>query len=107
MKEFRYLGYMMQRNGGQDAHVKDRIKRTAVIMGQVWGTGKKRFRGDWNRRLWLLDRLVWTVMSYGVEIWGWKERERVDRIEEGYMRWVGLGVDGRTPDYLVREKLQR
>lgn len=45
-------------------------------------------------------------MGYGVEIWGWKKREELERIEERYLRWV-LGVEGRTPWYLVREELQR
>lgn len=54
----------------------------------------------------LFDRLVWMVLSYGVEIWGWKEKEKMEILEERYIRWV-LGVDGRTPGYLVREKMQR
>lgn len=76
-KEFKYLGYMLQRNGGQEALVKERVRKAAAIMGQVWGIGKRRFRGDGGRRLWIFDRLVWMVMSYEAEIWGWEERERV------------------------------
>jgi len=49
---------------------------------------------------------VWTVLGYGAEIWRWKEREGVERIEERYLRWV-LGVDPRTPVYMIREELQR
>jgi len=45
-------------------------------------------------------------MGYGVEIWGWKEREGLERLEERFLRWV-LGVEGRTPWYMVREELQR
>lgn len=46
------------------------------------------------------------MASYGVEIWGWKKRGKVERVEERYLRWV-LGVEGRTPGYLVREEMQR
>lgn len=106
VKEIIYLGYKFQRNGGQEAHIEERVRRAAAVMGQVWGIGKRRFGKDWGRRMWLFDRLVWTVMGYGVEIWGWRERERIERIEEKYMRWV-LGVDSRTPGYLVREEMQR
>ncbi|XP_071644396.1 uncharacterized protein [Temnothorax longispinosus] len=106
VKEFRYLGYTLQRNGGQEAHVKERVKKAAAVMGQVWGIGKRRFGKDWGRRLWLFDKLVWTVMGYGVEIWGWEEREGMKRLEERYLRWV-LGVDRRTPGYLLRKELQR
>lgn len=45
-------------------------------------------------------------MGYGVEIWGWKERERVEKLEERYLRCV-MGLNSRTPGYMVREKLQR
>lgn len=33
--------------------------------------------------------MVWTVMSYKVEVWGWNEREKM---EERYGRWV-LGLE--------------
>lgn len=68
VKEFRYLGYILQRNGRQEVHIKERIKRGATIMGEVWGIGKRKFGKDWNRKLWLFDKLIWMVMSYGVEI---------------------------------------
>jgi len=106
VKEIKYLGYTLQRNGGQEAHVRDRVKKAAAIMGQVWGIGKRRFGKDWGRKIWLFDKLVWTILGYGVEIWGWKEREGVERLEERYLNWV-LGVEAKTPRYMVREELQR
>lgn len=45
-------------------------------------------------------------MAYGVEIWGWKEREAVERVHERYLRWL-LGISRMTPGYMVREELQR
>ncbi|KYN27787.1 hypothetical protein ALC57_02851 [Trachymyrmex cornetzi] len=41
--------------------------------------------------------------TYGVEIWGWKERQRVERVQERYIRWVLV----RTPEYMIREEIQR
>lgn len=58
MKEFAYLGYILQRNRGQEAQVGNRISRAAAVMGQVWSIGKRRFGGDWGRRLWLFDKLT-------------------------------------------------
>jgi len=63
VKEIKYLGYVLQKNGGQEAQIRERAKKAAAIMGQVWGIGKRRFGRDWGRRLWLFDRLVWTVME--------------------------------------------
>lgn len=37
VKEFNYLGYVLQKNGGQEAQVKARVRRAAVVMGMVWG----------------------------------------------------------------------
>lgn len=54
----------------------------------------------------MFDRLVWAMISYGFEIWGWKERERIERVQERYVRWM-LRVSRQTPGYLVREELQR
>jgi len=31
VREFRYLGYTLQRNGGQKAHVRDRVAKAAAI----------------------------------------------------------------------------
>lgn len=75
-------------------------------MGEVWGIEKRKFGKDWCRRLWLFDRLIWTVLSYGMEIWGWREREEIERLEERYMKWV-LGLERRTPRYMVREEIKR
>lgn len=106
VKEYNYLGYKIKKNGSQEGQVKDRAKKAAIIMGQVWAIGKRRFGKDVRKRLWLFDKLVWSVMGYGVEIWEWKEREEFERIHERYIRWV-LGVEWRTPGYMVREEVQR
>ncbi|KYN11576.1 hypothetical protein ALC57_16268, partial [Trachymyrmex cornetzi] len=69
--------------------------------GRQWDKEwKRRFGKDWKRRVWLFDKLIWAMVSYGVEIWGWKEREKQWRV---YRK----GVERRTLGYLVREELQR
>ncbi|XP_072761238.1 uncharacterized protein [Anoplolepis gracilipes] len=59
IKEYRYLGYTLQRNGRQEAQVRDRVRRAASIMGQagmdsigVWGRnmGMEREGGDGENR---------------------------------------------------------
>lgn len=44
--------------------------------------------------------MVWTVMSYKVEVWGWNEKERM---QERYGRWV-LGLDWETPGYMYSKE---
>lgn len=65
VKEFKYLGYVLQRNGRQEAHIKDRVKRAAAVMGQIWGIGKRRFGREWGKRLWMFYRLVWISRIWG------------------------------------------
>lgn len=63
-------------------------------MREVWELGKMRFGKDWARKfLWLFDRLVWAVIGYGAEIWGWKEREKMERVQDRFVKWIaGVGM---------------
>lgn len=51
----------------------------------------------------MFDWLVRSVIGFGVEVWGWREWEKVEKIHGKYIRWV-LGMDGRTPRYIIREE---
>jgi len=48
----------LQKNGGQETHVKESMAKAATVMGQIWYIGKRRFRRNWKRRVWLYDTLV-------------------------------------------------
>ena len=41
---------------------------------------------NWEERMKLFEVLVRSVMSYGTEIGGWKEREELERVQERYLR---------------------
>lgn len=71
----------------------------------MWGVRKRNFRGDWEKRLWLFDKFIWAVISYEMELWGWKEKKG-ERLQDRYLRWV-LGVKRYTPGYMVRKEIQR
>lgn len=45
VREYKYLEYTIKEHGGQEAHVKERRKRAAV-MREVWGIGKKVWSKD-------------------------------------------------------------
>lgn len=68
--------------------------------------GKEKIWKDIERRIWLFDILVWTILGYGVEICKWKEKDKLEREEAKCLRWI-LGVDWRTPGYMIREEIQR
>lgn len=53
----------------------------------------------------MFDAMIWIVMAYGVEVWGWGKKEQVERAQKKYLKCV-LGVNWRTPGYIIREELQ-
>jgi hypothetical protein len=46
--------------------------------------------------------MIESILMYRAEIWGWKEQEKVERVQEKYLRGV-LGVDRETPGYIEGE----
>ncbi|XP_043481252.1 uncharacterized protein LOC122510560 [Leptopilina heterotoma] len=106
VNEFCYLGYWFMCNGRQDLNVAMRVEKGGKAMGQVWGIGKRRFQDDWKKRVWLFDALVWSIISYGVEVWGWSEIGKLESMHEKFLRWT-MGVSWNCPGYMVREELGR
>ena len=69
----------MQANGEIEAHISERVTKTAGVVRRIGDIGKKRLKKDWNRRIKLFDALAWPVLGYGAELWGWKERKGTER----------------------------
>lgn len=49
--------------------------------------------------------LVESVMSYGVEIWGWEEKRELEKIMMDYIRWI-FNLDFCTPRYIMTRELR-
>jgi hypothetical protein len=54
----------------------------------------------------MFESRIESILMYGAEIWGWKEQEEVEKVQEKYLRGV-LGVDRETPGYIVRKECKR
>jgi len=106
VKEYKYLGYVITRHGGDKEHVRERVRRARVAMGWVWSYGERKFKGDIRWRLKLFDSIVKGILLYGVEMWGYREWKEVEAIHEKYLKWI-LGLEKVTPGYIVREELKR
>jgi hypothetical protein len=52
----------------------------------VWGIGEKKWGGEFGRRIMMFESMVKSVVIYGAEIWGWKEQEEVERVQDKYFR---------------------
>lgn len=67
VKEFTYLGFRLQENGGMIRHIKERVKKANVIVRQIWGIGERKFRDELNKRMYMFDSLVSSVMLFCLE----------------------------------------
>ena len=103
VEEFKYLGFTFQRNGRYDKHLKDLRRKGICASKKVWGLCERICSGDIERRKKLYKYLVESVMTFGVEIWGWVERTELEAVQGNYYRWT-LGLDFNTPRYIVRKE---
>ncbi|XP_077278957.1 uncharacterized protein LOC143906639 [Temnothorax americanus] len=103
VKEIKYLGYILQKNGGAENHIKDRMKKATIAMKRTWSIGERIFKEDFERRMKMFEALVEGVALYGAEIWGWLYKSRLDVIKRKYVKWI-LGLDSRTPNYVLAEE---
>lgn len=56
----------------------------------------------------LFNYLVRSIMAYGVEIWGWEERRKLEKVMLDYemiVRWV-FRLDFCTPRYVILRELE-
>jgi hypothetical protein len=65
--------------------------------------GERKLGGDFRRRPMMFESMIESVLMSGAEIWGWKEQEEVEKVQEKYLRRV-VGVGRETPGYIVREE---
>jgi len=97
--EFKYLGYVIKKNEGDDREIRELKEKDNIIMKKVWGLAKI-FKDDFRRKMMLFRYLVLGVIMYGAEIWGLKERGELEVIQKKYIKW-SFGLDSCTPDYIV------
>ncbi|KYN16544.1 hypothetical protein ALC57_11205, partial [Trachymyrmex cornetzi] len=95
---------------------------------ELYGNKKKEENDMWERKVegaknegqvWEIvnrERKKWKRVNKGIEMREWEEYfkellagmegEVMERLQDRYSRWV-LGVEGRTPGYMIREEIQR
>jgi len=44
--EFKYLGYVIKKNGGDDGQIRKLKKKGNIVMRRVWGLGERLFKGE-------------------------------------------------------------
>jgi hypothetical protein len=56
------------------------------VVGCVWGKGKRKWGGDFRRRMMMFENIIESILINGAEIWGWKEQEEVEKVQKKYLR---------------------
>jgi hypothetical protein len=51
----------------------------------------------------MFESMIGSILMYGAEIWGWKEQEEAEKVQEKYLREV-LGGDRERSGYIMREE---
>ena len=46
---------------------------------------------DVNRKVYLFETLIKSVVMYGVEIWGWEERPEIEKVQGAFIKMI-MGV---------------
>ena len=59
-----------------------------------------------RRRLYFMDSTVKTVPLYGVEIWEWKRREAIEKIQSRYVK-ASMRLGKNTPDHIWKMEAGR
>jgi hypothetical protein len=54
VNEFKYLGYTFSESATDKAHTREIVKKANKVMGCVWGIGKRKWRGDFRRRMMMM-----------------------------------------------------
>jgi len=100
VSEFKYLSYVLKKNGGNDGKIRKLKKKGNIIMRKVWDLEERLFKDDFRRRMMLFRYLVMEIIMYGAEIWGWRERRELEVIQ--MVPWPRLLYAGLYSIYKVR-----
>ena len=79
----------------------NRSWKAQVATNAAWGVLKRANIGSLQRRGYLINTLVQTILMYGAEIWGRRERQVVETTAGRHIKMM-LGVSRSTPAYIWR-----
>lgn len=106
VREFKYLGYVFQRNNGKEAHIAETARKAGIAMKQAWSLGKRFFSSEFGKMEFLFTYLVESVIMYAAEIWGWQEYAKIEEIQRKFFRW-SMEIHWSVPNYIILEELRR
>jgi hypothetical protein len=64
------------------------VRKGNKVVGCVWTIGERMWGGNFRRRMMMFESMIESILMYEAEIWGWKEQEEVEKVEEKYLTGV-------------------
>ena len=105
MEHFKYLGYLLKNNNHASAQIYAAATKATRIMKHIWSMGNK-YKWTYKMCATTFNAIVKSVILYGSKLWGYKEYEVLEKIQEKYFRWV-TKAGKFTPSYIVMEETKR
>jgi hypothetical protein len=101
-KDFKYLGYTFNEIATNKTHIREIVRKANKVLGCVWGMEERKWGSDFRRKMMMFESTIEIILMYGAEIWGRKEQEKVEKVQQKYLRRVlgetSGGWKGRVQD---------
>jgi len=105
VSEFKYLGYVLKKNGGDDGKTRKLKKKSNIVMKKVWGLGERIFKDDFRGRMMLFRYLIMAIIMYEAEIWGWREMVKLEVLQKKYVKCLLASTSVRRTIYNIVYKV--
>lgn len=63
----KYPGYISQKNGNLDLHIRKLMKKANVAIILIWGIVERKFKNNFTLRMFLFDRIGVSLAQYAAE----------------------------------------
>ncbi|XP_028982071.1 uncharacterized protein LOC114841315 [Diachasma alloeum] len=101
VNEFKYLGFWFTTKNTYSRHAKKLTGKAQTLVNKTWGEMRRGKIRGLRKRLYFMGVTVKAAALYGVELWGWRRQENIERIKKKYTK-ASMGLARNTPDYIWR-----
>ena len=74
------MGYLFNENNNHNRHIDTQIKKAKRIIYTTWSVIKRARLRDLNKKIYLFESIIKSIIMYGVENWGWGEKGEIEKI---------------------------
>lgn len=101
VNNYKYLGFWFTTGNSYNKHIRSMVAKTRIATNAAWDVMRRARVDGLKARSYLLNTLSKTILTYGVELWGWRERQEIER-EGSRLVKMAMGLNANTPTYIWR-----